>query len=194
MLGEAAGVKVGEADIAKWTAGASHLLGVLFPYTPWAFQASSVTPGSSKGPVSLIRSTQQESTVYPPRTRCWGCGHKSRSSPFLAWGKQTARVRPGRGCARLRSQRAALVSLQGCGPDDVHYVLPSGHLRPPGHLHQLLGSDRSVSFVRHPHHPLELWGGVGPLSGVRGLSCKGEQGLNASPVYVLCVCSVCPCV
>lgn len=194
MLGEAAGVKVGEADIAKWTAGASHLLGVLFPYTPWAFQASSVTPGSSKGPVSLIRSTQQESTVYPPRTRCWGCGHKSHSSPFLAWGKQTARVRPGRGCAGLRSQQAALVSLQGCGPDDVHYVLPSGHLRPPGHLHQLLGPDRSVSFVRHPHHPLELWGGAGPLSGVRGLSCKGEQELNASPVYVLCVCSVCPCV
>lgn len=45
-----------------------------------------------------------------------------------------------------------------------------------------------------PHPVLELWGGAGPGSGVRGLNCKGEQGLNASPVYVLCACSVCPCV
>lgn len=173
MLGEAAGVEVGEADIAKWTAGASHLLGVLFPYTLWAFQASSVTPGSSKGPVSLIRSTQQESTVYPPRTRCWGCGRKSRSSPFLAWGKQTARVRPGRGCAGLRPQRAALVSLQGCGPDDVHYVLPSGHLRPPGHLHQLLGPDRSVSFVRPPAPRAGALGWGGSRVGCEGTELQG---------------------
>lgn len=86
--------------------------------------------------------------------------HKSRGFSVSGLEKQTAGVRPGRGCAGLRPQWAALVSLQGRGPDDVYYVLPSGHLRPPGHLHQLLGPDCSVSFAQPP---LELWGGAGPV-------------------------------
>lgn len=76
---------------------------------------------------------------------------------FCFWfGKQTgqrkgpARVRPGSGCTGLGSQRTTLVFIQGCGTDDVDYVLPSGHLRPPGHLHWLLGRDSFVSFIQPP--------------------------------------------
>ena len=35
--------------------------------------------------------------------------------------------------------------------------------------------------------PLERWCQAGPVCGVSELSCKSEQGLNASPVCVLCV-------
>lgn len=165
---------------------AGHLLGVLFPYTPRAPHVSPATPGSSECPLSLTGFTQQ---VY--RVPCLepGAGDVEDKSCSSVSGLETqtgrrrspARVRPGRGCPGLRPQWTLLVSLQGCGPDDVHYVLPSGHLRPPGHLHRLLGHDRSVSFV-HPHG--RCGAGQVPCGDVRGLRGPGEQGLNASPVCV----------
>lgn len=57
-------------------------------------------------------------------------------------------------------------SLQGCGTDDVHYVLPAGHLCPPAHLHCLLGHDCPVSFAHTASPP-----GVRGAEGNKGRTC-----------------------
>lgn len=86
-----------------------------------------------------------------------------------------------------------LVFIQGCGADDVNYVLSSGHLCPPGHLHWLLGRDSFVSFIQ-PSLESTGWGvgqgtggwerGMGPMRGCEGLYCKGDFGLNANLLWV----------
>lgn len=119
---------------------------------------SSVTFGSL---ASLQRSA--------PRTRRWlGLWMwKKAAVLFLVW--ETNRLEEGssQGQAWERMHRAevpedsTLVFLQSCGTDDVNYVLSSGHLRPPGHLHWLLGRDSSVSFMKPPLESLGVGCGTG---------------------------------
>lgn len=101
LLGQVAGGKVREANIAKWTAEASLLLGVLFPYMPWVSQGSSVTPGSSKGALSLIGFTQQgycAPHLEPGAGDVDGKRCSSVSGPEKETGQRRcpARVMPGR--------------------------------------------------------------------------------------------------
>lgn len=147
---------------------------------------SSVTIVSPTGPLNLTGSTQQESAVYPSwnQALAWltdmkeeSCGSVSGlenrpeegSSQGQAWQHK---------CTGLGSQRATLVFTQGCGADDVNYVLPSGHLRPPGHLHWLLGRDSFVSFIQPP---LESMGtGRGVRGGARaglGAQDRSHEGM-----------------
>lgn len=111
-----------------------------------------MTAVSPTGPLSLTRFTQQESAVYTSWNQALeegscssvsGLENRPEEGSSQGWAWECERI-------GLGSQVATLVFTQGCGADDVNYVLPSGHLRPPGHLHWLLGRDSFVSFIQPP--------------------------------------------
>lgn len=105
-------------------------------------------------PPALLGSPSKSLQCTPPRTRRWlglWIWNRKDGVLFLVWKANRPEEGSSQGQAWERMLRATLVFFtQGCGTDGVDYVLPSGHLRPPGHLHWLLGRDSFVSFIQPP--------------------------------------------